>query len=68
MRTATLHIEGMHCGHCLNAVNRALSALPGVTLDSVQMGRASVHYDESVVGADAIRDAVAAAGYRASLA
>ena len=33
MRRATLHIEGMSCGHCLNAVNRALSAVPGVRIE-----------------------------------
>ncbi len=68
MKAVTLHIEGMSCGHCLNAVNRALSALPGVTLDSVQMGRASVRYDETLVAPDTIREAVADAGYRATLA
>ena len=29
MRQATLHIEGMSYGHCLNAVEPALSAVPG---------------------------------------
>lgn len=67
MKTATVQIDGMSCGHCLNAVNRALAALPGVALESVQMGRASLRYDESVITPDAIRDAVAAAGYRATV-
>ena len=66
MKTATLSIEGMSCGHCLNAVNRALSTIPGVVLDSVQMGRASIRYDESVVALEAIGAAVADAGYRAT--
>ena len=66
MKTATLSIEGMSCGHCLNAVNRALSTIPGVVLDSVQMGRASIRYDESVVAPEAIRAAVADAGYAAT--
>ena len=67
MKAVTLHIEGMSCGHCLNAVNRALSALPGVTLDSVEIGRASLRYDESIVHPDTIREAVSAAGYRATV-
>jgi copper chaperone len=67
MKIATLHIEGMGCGHCLNAVNTALSRLPGVTVESVQIGRASLRYDESLVGPEAIRDAVNDAGYRATL-
>jgi copper chaperone len=68
MKTATLQIEGMSCGHCLNAVNRALASLPGVALESVQIGRASLRYDESLITPDAIRDAVAEAGYRATVA
>ena len=50
MRQATLHIEGMSCGHCLNAVNRALSAVPGVRIDAIRIGRADVSYDESTTG------------------
>ena len=68
MKQTTIHIEGMSCGHCLNAVNRALSSLPGVALDSVEMGRAMLRYDESVITPEAIRDAVADAGYRATVA
>jgi copper chaperone len=68
MRAVTLHIEGMSCGHCLNAVNRALSALPGVELESVQIGRASLRYDESTVDPQTIENAVRGAGYRATVA
>jgi copper chaperone len=67
MKTATLHIDGMSCGHCLNAVNRALSSIPGVALEAVQIGRASVRYDEQIVTPEALRDAVADAGYRATV-
>ena len=68
MQHATLHIEGMSCGHCLNAVNRALGALPGVEVDSVQMGRADLRYDERTTTPQALEAAVADAGYRATLA
>lgn len=66
MKSTTLHIEGMSCGHCLNAVNKALGALTGVSVESVQMGRAAVRYDESVTSAEAIAGAVTDAGYRAT--
>ena len=66
MRSLTLHIEGMSCGHCLNAVNRALAALPGVQVDSVRIGRAELRYDESITSPSHIETAVADAGYRAS--
>lgn len=66
MKTLTLHIDGMHCGHCLNAVTRALGALPGVELRSVRIGRAELGYDEGVMDAERIAAAVADAGYRAT--
>ena len=66
MQRLTLHIEGMSCGHCLNAVNRALAALPGVQVDSVRIGRAELRYDELITAPSRIEAAVADAGYRAS--
>lgn len=67
MRHATLHIEGMSCGHCLNAVNRALGAVPGVRIEEVRIGRADVSYDESVTDPSQLEAAVAEAGYRATV-
>jgi copper chaperone CopZ len=66
MRHLTLHIEGMSCGHCLNAVNRALAALPGLEIESVRMGRAELRYDERTLDQARIEAAVADAGYRAT--
>jgi copper chaperone CopZ len=67
MKQATLHIEGMSCGHCLNAVNRALSAVPGVHIDELRIGRADVRYDESTTGPSDLEAAVTEAGYRATV-
>jgi copper chaperone CopZ len=55
----------MHCGHCLNAVSRALHGVAGAEVKSVQIGRAEV---EVPAGPDADRlvAAVADAGYRAT--
>ena len=66
MRHLTLHIEGMSCGHCLNAVNRALAGLPGVEIGSVRIGRADLRYDERIMDPARIEAAVAEAGYRAT--
>jgi copper chaperone CopZ len=67
VRQATLHIEGMSCGHCLNAVNRALSSVPGVRIDAVRIGRADVSYDETTATASGLEKAVVEAGYRATV-
>ena len=66
MRHITLHIDGMSCGHCLNAVSQALRQLPGVEVESVRMGRAELRYDDSVIQPEAITNAVTDAGYRAT--
>jgi copper chaperone len=66
MRDLTLHIDGMSCGHCLNAVNKALAGLPGVEAISVRIGRADLRYDEEQSDPARIAQAVSAAGYRAT--
>lgn len=63
MESMTLTIGGMSCSHCLNAVNRALSALPGVRIKGVQVGRAEVVYEPSAGMAEKIVAAVEHAGY-----
>jgi len=65
MRQATLHIEGMSCGHCLNAVNRALGAVPGVRIDAIRIGRAEVSYDEGSTSPAQLEAVVRDAGYPA---
>ena len=67
MERAILHIDGMSCGHCLNAVNRALAEMPGVEVDTVRIGRAEVRYDEARVSPGQLEAAVADAGYRATV-
>ena len=65
MRKLTLHITGMSCGHCLHAVNDALTSKPGVQLESLRMGRAVVSYDEQTTDPAAIESVIADAGYAA---
>jgi copper chaperone CopZ len=66
MRRLTLHITGMSCGHCMQAVNDALTSKPGVRRESVRMGRAVVSYDEQVTDPRAIEQLIADAGYSAT--
>jgi copper chaperone CopZ len=66
MTPLALSINGMSCSHCLNAVRRALSDTPGVTVESVRIGRADVQYDPAVTTPDQIAAAVTDAGYEAA--
>lgn len=66
MASLKLHIEGMSCGHCLNAVNKALASLPGLTVRQVAIGRAELDFDSGVVSVDQIVAAVCDAGYPAT--
>ena len=66
MRPLTLRIEGLSCGHCLNAVSRALTGLSGVEVESLRIGRADLRYDEAAIAPDRIEAAVTEAGYRAT--
>jgi copper chaperone CopZ len=68
MQKLTLHISGMSCGHCLHAVHEALSATPGVKLESLRMGRAVVSYDEQTTDPAAIEHLIADVGYTATAA
>jgi copper chaperone len=68
MKDLNLYIEGMSCGHCLNAVRQALGEAFGVKVLSVQMGRARVSYDEGLTEPSRIEAAVRDAGYSATAA
>jgi copper chaperone CopZ len=63
--TTTVLIEGMSCGHCLNAVNRALAGVAGIRIVSVSIGRAVLEHQEPATLDQAVA-AVTAAGYRAT--
>ncbi len=66
METVTLHVEGMSCGHCINAVNKALHGVEGAKVVSVQIGRAVVETAPGGPSVDQLVAAVDAAGYDAT--
>ena len=65
MERVTLTIDGMSCGHCVRAVREALGELPGVQVDELTVGLASVAYDPTVSSVETVTRAVANAGYSA---
>jgi copper chaperone CopZ len=63
MKDITLHIAGMTCGHCLNAVSQAVGRTPGVEPISVRMGRADLRVRDTA-DIEAAKSAIEDAGYR----
>lgn len=60
--TYTVKISGMSCNHCVAAVKNALKDLPGVKALDVKVGEAVIE-TEGALDAQAVRNAVAEAGY-----
>ena len=65
-QTATLHITGMTCDHCVHSVENALLSTPGVESAEVSLrdNRATVIFDSSV-STEALVTSVEQAGYGA---
>lgn len=63
----TIHVEGMSCGHCSAAVEKALKAVPGVTGCVVDLTAKSAKVTLSQdVSNEALFHAVEEAGYEPS--
>jgi copper ion binding protein len=62
----TLEIDGMSCGHCVQAVTEALQRVDGVQVEHVAIGTATVRYDPAKASVDQITDAVNDEGYSAA--
>ena len=58
-----LKIDGMSCGHCVNAVDKALKSVDGVQVEQVAIGSAMVSYDPAATTADKITRAIEDEGY-----
>ncbi len=65
MEQLHLEIEGMSCGGCVAAVRAALTSVPGIRVDEVSIGKASVAIDPAKASVGTVIDAVQDAGYDA---
>jgi copper chaperone len=62
--TTTITVDGMTCGHCVNAVQTEVGKLDGVTDVAVDLASGLVTITaENAPDAGALRDAVEEAGY-----
>lgn len=63
MKNETLTVQGMSCGHCVNAIKSALKEInvdANVDLDSKSV---AVTYDDSKVSIEKIKEAIDDQGY-----
>jgi copper chaperone len=65
MQELSFHIDGMHCGACVQRVTRALNQVPGTHVDEVRVGAARLQADASAP--DAYLAAIRKAGFEAHL-
>jgi copper chaperone len=66
--TLKLSIEGMHCGACVRRVTNALQTVPGIQLNSVEVGSAQLQFDPREATPEEIAAAVTGIGFTAQVA
>lgn len=64
-QTSILHVDGMSCSHCENAVKKAVGSLPGVEKVTVDLpGKTvTVEYEDGKVTLREMEDAITDQGY-----
>lgn len=63
MTKATLKVEGMSCGHCVNAVEKAVAEAGASAKVDLAAGKVDVQFDEAAVSLAAIKEAIEEQGY-----
>jgi copper chaperone len=65
MEKQVITVQGMSCGHCKNAVEKAVKALPGVSFAEVDLGAKSltVQFEATKVSIADIKKAVEEEGF-----
>jgi copper chaperone CopZ len=65
MERTNFVIRGMGCGSCVSKVSAALASLPGVVVENVKVGAATVLIDPAKTTSRRLVEAIAAAGFDA---
>ena len=64
-KTVILYVNGMSCGHCKASVEKAVSALPGVSKVNVDLAgkKVSISFNPDKTNLDAFKNAITGQGY-----
>jgi copper chaperone len=63
MKTITLNVEGMSCGHCVNSVETALKEIGASGKVDLESKKVQVEFDEAALSETAIKEAIEEQGY-----
>lgn len=63
MANTVLKVEGMSCGHCVNAVEKALEQAGASGKVDLAGKKVEVQYDETKVSLDSLKAAIEDQGY-----
>ncbi len=63
MASAVLKVEGMTCGHCVSAVEKAVTGAGATGKVDLAGKSVAVEYDEAKVSLDAVKAAIEDQGY-----
>jgi len=64
MAEATIMIDGMSCMHCVTRVKKSIENLAGVNNLNVEVGKATVTFDDAKTSQKDIEAAITKAGYK----
>jgi copper ion binding protein len=64
MAEATIMIDGMSCMHCVTRVKKSIENLAGVNNLNVEVGKATVTFDDAKTSQKDIEAAIIKAGYK----
>lgn len=62
-----LSLTGMYCGSCVRRVTMALQAVPGVQVESVEVGSARIAYNPAEATPEEILASIGRIGFQASI-
>ena len=63
MAQTVLKVDGMSCGHCVNAIEKALDQVGASGKVDLAGKKVAVEYDESKVTLDSVKAAIEDQGY-----